>query len=197
MTSAAYLIRHSLTEANEKRLYCGKTDLPLSKDGISLAMELKRQEIYKLPEGCKFFTSGMRRTDETLRLLFGEVNFTKVPELREIDFGSFEMLSYAELKDREDYKLWLKGDNEKNPCPHGESAVDMEKRVIPAIRAIFKEKSSVTVTHGGVIACIMAQFFPHEGKNRYQWQPAPAEGYRLLLKDSIPVGYEWLHRNTK
>ena len=73
----------------------------------------------------------------------------------------------------------------------------MEKRVLPAIKKIFKEKSSVTVTHGGVIACIMAHFFPHEGKNRYQWQPAPAEGYCLILKDGIPTEYQQLHRNKE
>ena len=28
-----YLIRHGKTEANEKRLYCGSTDLPLSEKG--------------------------------------------------------------------------------------------------------------------------------------------------------------------
>ena len=28
-----YLIRHGKTEANEKRLYCGSTDLPLSEAG--------------------------------------------------------------------------------------------------------------------------------------------------------------------
>ena len=28
-----YLIRHGKTEANEKHLYCGSTDLPLSEKG--------------------------------------------------------------------------------------------------------------------------------------------------------------------
>ena len=30
-----YLIRHSLTEANEKRLYCGHTDLSLTEAALS------------------------------------------------------------------------------------------------------------------------------------------------------------------
>lgn len=29
-----YLIRHGKTEANERHLYCGSTDLPLSNAGI-------------------------------------------------------------------------------------------------------------------------------------------------------------------
>ena len=30
-----YLIRHGKTEANERRLYCGSTDLPLSRQGAA------------------------------------------------------------------------------------------------------------------------------------------------------------------
>ena len=30
-----YLIRHGKTEANERHLYCGSTDLPLSDAGIA------------------------------------------------------------------------------------------------------------------------------------------------------------------
>ena len=33
--------------------------------------------------------------------------------------------------------------------------------------------------NGGVIACIMAQLFPEENKNRYQWQPEPGHGYAV------------------
>ena len=32
-----YLMRHSLTEANEKRLYGGSTDSPLTEKGVAVA----------------------------------------------------------------------------------------------------------------------------------------------------------------
>lgn len=35
------------------------------------------------------------------------------------------------------------------------------------------------MTHGGVIAVIMAELFPEEGKNRYEWQPSPGGGYAV------------------
>jgi hypothetical protein len=36
-----YLIRHGKTEANEKWLYCGSTDLPLSQKGREELTEIK------------------------------------------------------------------------------------------------------------------------------------------------------------
>ena len=46
-----YLIRHGKTEANEKRLSCGSTDLPLSEKGRE---ELSHKDIYPACSlGCK------------------------------------------------------------------------------------------------------------------------------------------------
>ena len=63
-----YLIRHGKTEANEKHLYCGSTDLPLSDAG----KEELRSVHYDI-KNVRFITSGMKRTNETLRILFGDV----------------------------------------------------------------------------------------------------------------------------
>lgn len=170
-----YLIRHGKTRANEAHLYCGSTDLPLSEAG--------KAELVKLHYGVtpeRFLTSGMRRTNETLRILFGDVPFTPVPEFREVDFGAFEMHSYEELRENADYQRWITGDNEKNVPPGGESGARMTARVTAAFSALRQlPGDTVLVTHGGVIAAIMAFCFPEENKTRYQWQPAPGHGYVL------------------
>ena len=167
-----YLIRHGKTEANEKHLYCGSTDLPLSKEG--------REELQNLRydiKNVRFLTSGMKRTNETLRILFGDVPFEIDPRFREVDFGIFEMHSYEKLKDNPEYQTWLTGDNEANIPPQGESGMQMKQRVLEAFSEI-KEDICI-ITHGGVIAAIMEHLFPEEGKNRYQWQPRPGQGYAL------------------
>lgn len=170
-----YLIRHGKTRANEAHLYCGSTDLPLSEAG--------KAELVKLHYGVtpeRFLTSGMRRTNETLRILFGDVPFTPVPEFREVDFGAFEMHSYEELQEDAGYQRWITGDNEKNVPPGGESGARMTARVTAAFSALRQlPGDTVLVTHGGVIAAIMAFCFPEENKTRYQWQPAPGHGYVL------------------
>lgn len=167
-----YLIRHGKTEANEKHLYCGSTDLPLS-DGGREALRSMRYDI--APE--RFVTSGMKRTEETLKILFGNVPFFVDTRFREVDFGSFEMKSYAQLKDEPAYQAWISGDNEANVPPNGESGVQMTRRVLEALREL--PDGTALIAHGGVIAAIMASLFPQEGKHRYQWQPENGHGYEL------------------
>lgn len=173
--SVIYLIRHGKTRANEGHLYCGSTDIPLSPAGVSELGELKYP-----PIPARYLTSGMKRTNETLRILFGDVPFREAPEFREVDFGAFEMRGYDELKEDPAYLAWITGDNEGNVPPGGESGKEMTARVLAAFDALERTgENTVLITHGGVIAAIMAHRFPEEGKNRYQWQPAPGRGYRL------------------
>ena len=165
-----YLIRHGKTEANEKWLYCGSTDLPLSENGRA---ELNRLN-YDI-KNVRFLTSGMKRTNETLQVLFGDVPFETDFRFREVDFGVFEMHSYQELKDVPAYQSWITGDNESNIPPEGESGAQMKRRVLEAFSEIRED--TLLVAHGGVIATIMQYLFPEENKNRYEWQPSNGCGY--------------------
>lgn len=85
-----YLIRHGKTEANEKWRYCGSTDLPLSEQGRE---ELSR--IHYDIKNARFVSSGMKRTNETLKLLFGDVPYTEDPRFREVDFGILKCTATA------------------------------------------------------------------------------------------------------
>ena len=173
--STIYLIRHGMTMANENHLYCGSSDLPLSQAGA----ETLKQKHYEITAD-RYITSGMRRTNETLRILFGDVSFETDPRFREVDFGDFELRSYEELKFDPDYQRWISGDNESNVPPNGESGVQMTGRVLEAFRELeTRAGDTILIAHGGVIAAIMASLFPEEGKNRYQWQPKPGRGYCL------------------
>lgn len=173
----AILLRHGVTEANRNHRYCGSTDLPLDEE--TLAAFLRTGQVYPDPTGYRILTSGMVRTEQTLQAVYGPVAHEAEPAFREIDFGAFENKSYEELKDDPAYRAWLTGDNEKNVCPGGESGEQMARRVLAAWDAL--ESDTLLVSHGGVIACIMAHLFPEEQKSRYDWQPKPFEGYRLEL----------------
>ena len=173
-----YLIRHGKTEANEKHLYCGSTDLPLSEAG-----KAELQGLHNDIKNVRFITSGMKRTNETLQIRFGDVPFEVDSRFREVDFGIFEMRSYEDLKDNPDYQRWITGDNNVNVPPNGESGAQMKARVLAAFSEI-KEDTCI-ITHGGVIAAIMAHLFPEENKNLYQWQPKPGQGYIIRWEDTI------------
>lgn len=184
-----YLIRHGKTIANEKHVYCGATDLPLSDKGVD---ELQKFH-YEVPENCRFLTSGMLRTEQTLYHLFGKIEHKVDERFREIDFGMFEMKGYEELKNQPEYQTWISGDNEKNVPPMGESGEQMTSRVMKGIKELLEQKGNIVlITHGGVIVAIMEQLFPEENKNRYEWQPAPGGGY-VITKS----GYDLLKRMPK
>lgn len=171
--SVLYLIRHGKTLANEEHRYCGSTDLSLSSTGKE---ELKKITYTIYAE--QYITSGMKRANETLQILFGNIPYEMNNSFREIDFGIFEMHTYEELKNNPDYIAWISGNNQDNIPPEGESGTQMAQRVHAAL-ADLEEKNTVLVTHGGVIALIMEKLFPEEGKTRYQWQPQPGHGYAI------------------
>ena len=189
------LLRHGRTQANDQWLYCGSTDLPLSDSG--------RVQLEKLRESCawpdigafRVYTSGMRRTEETLEVIFGDVAHCAEPGFREMDFGRFEMHSYEELCTDEEYRAWCDGDNEANVTPGGESGRQMTARVIEAFEKVKERgEDALIVCHGGPIAAVMAHLFPDTGKNRFQWQPKNGTGYMITFDgdriswETIPTG---------
>ena len=176
------LIRHGATRANEARLYCGSSDLPLSDRGLAELLHLREGAGYPERAGYSVYTSGMVRTEQTLEALFGPVAHQVEPDLRELDFGVFELHSYEELAERADYQTWISGDNENQRCPGGESGREMTARVWRAFWRLVGAGDALIVTHGGPIAAIMAGLFPGEGKNRFQWQSAPGHGYQIELE---------------
>ena len=175
------LLRHGRTEANELRLYCGSSDPPLSAGGREALMRIRARRGMDAA-GLMRITSGMRRTDETMRLLFDAAPDRIEPDLREIDFGEFEMLDYDRLKTAAAYREWIADDTGELSPPGGESANAFRHRVVAAADRLAED--ALIVTHGGVIAALMEYWFPGEGKNRWDWQPDFGCGYAVCLDGS-------------
>ncbi len=186
-----YLIRHGITEGNQKRLYYGKTDLPLVEEGKRAIWERVKVGIYPDINGLSFVTSGLLRTEETLFEIYGTVSHIADERLNEINFGDFEMKSYEELKDREDYQRWISGDNWANVCPNGESGILMDSRAFPALKG-YTFKDVFIVCHGGIISSWMQSLFPEDAEHRnfYDWTPKPCEGYKIIFEDGKAEDYQ-------
>lgn len=178
------LLRHGRTEGNARHLYYGKTDLPLLPQTLLDLRAASARGVYPAPDGFSFVTSGMLRTEQTLRAIYGDVPFSVIEELREINFGIFEMKSYEELKDTPVYQAWLSGDWYRNVPPEGESFAECETRMLKGLaRLLERAQDTICVCHGGTILTIMAHLFPEEGKDGYAWQPEPGFGYEIDLKN--------------
>lgn len=185
-----HLLRHGKTPANERHLYCGSTDVPLSDAGNAELAEMAVMHKYPPADGLRICTSGLLRTVQTLQMLYGICDYEEIPGLRELDFGSFEMHSYDELKNDAAYIAWITDETGALPCPGGESSEGFKERVFDAFDSVLADgQDALIVCHGGVIAQLMARMFPYEERNFYEWQPSAGRGYTVTFENGIPAAY--------
>lgn len=202
--SYIHLIRHGMTQGNVMKWYYGITDLPLLEEGIADIEKLEEEGVYPKIEGADFYTSGLLRTEQTLKLIFGDVERQVLKGFGEMNFGDFECKSYEDLKENPEYQNWIKDESLETKAPKGESFNEFKERVFETLQNLLdrhrlkelsvrhsgKECHSVVVCHGGVIGTLMIDFFREEDRNFFQWIPEPGRGYSLVIEGGVPVGYE-------
>ena len=129
----------------------------------------------------------MRRTEQTFAILFGERPHEIVRDLREIDFGHFEMRSYEELKDDPEFRHWCDECSEDAVCPGGESGNQATDRAARALRHIVaRGRDAVCVIHGGIICGLLARWF---GGTRFDYPCDPGHGYIIEFDGETPSSY--------
>lgn len=112
------LIRHGQVQANIEKRYIGSTDMSLTVNGMKSLEKLNKAQIYKTPD--YLFCSPMSRCKMTCDILFPDKIYTVIDEFHEMNFGSFEMKNYQELKDNTYYQRWIDS-NGTIAFPEGES----------------------------------------------------------------------------
>lgn len=112
------LIRHGQVQANIEKRYIGSTDMSLTVNGMKSLEKLNKAQIYKTPD--YLFCSPMSRCKMTCDILFPDKIYTVIDEFHEMNFGSFEMKNYQELKDNAYYQRWIDS-NGTIAFPEGES----------------------------------------------------------------------------
>lgn len=177
------ILRHGMTDANEKGIYIGKTDLPLSSKGA--AEVAAKMDEFDYPAVHKVYSSPLKRCTETAEILFPETDITTVDDLRELDFGDFENKSVEQLINNPDYKKWLKGGKDNRP-PNGESLEEMTARTYAGLHNIIMDMMnegithSALITHSGIISNMLSCF----GLPKYDPQILNApfgEGFDIIV----------------
>lgn len=144
-----FLIRHGLADAPRNILY-GRTDVPLSRNGIQQIERLVRFLNRKRPD--IIFTSPLIRARQTAEIIAGHFNIAPVEseELREIDFGDWEGVSAQS----DEVKRWMNSPDTFTPT-NGESIFDLNERVKGFISRVVRDNrrnsTLYLVTHGGPI----------------------------------------------
>ena len=153
-----YLIRHGQTPGNALGRYIGRTDEPLSKEGLAKAHLLTPDT-----HVSSVFVTPLRRTQQTARVLFPNAEQTIVPDLREMDFGAFENRSAAEMENDADYRAWVEGGCTA-PCPDGEGMAGFAERVGRCFYKLVRNaaaegrESVRIVAHGGTLMAVLSLF---------------------------------------
>lgn len=152
------LLRHG--ETTRRDAFCGSTDVELSARGWTQLRDAVR-------DGAPWdaiFTSPLRRCAEFALecATRWHLPLTIDPRWREMDFGTWEGKSAAEISARAPDALarfWARPD--ADPPPHGgESFQHFEARVLEvwnALRRAYPQKRVLVVTHGGVIRVLLRQ----------------------------------------
>ena len=151
------LIRHGETDYTAQRRYCGHSCTPLNSEGIEQANRLRAR--LKNIKVDKIYSSDLKRSFQTAKIIFPDRIIYKKKGVREIDFGKFVGFTWEESSRLYPgiYKTWL-----SNPIdtkiPGGETVLEFAKRVEKCFVNIFKQNSNkalVLVTHGGPIRVIL------------------------------------------
>lgn len=158
-----YLVRHPETEWNRQRRYQGWLNVPLSAQGQEQCSQLIA-ELAQLSAVQAVLSSDLDRCLAVALPLAERLHMSvqSLPQLRELDFGAWEGLTFDEIKARypELQTSWLACPTEVSP-PGGETLSQLTKRVRQALEPYLRS-NVVIVTHGGVIAAILRLWIGEE-----------------------------------
>jgi alpha-ribazole phosphatase len=183
MAKRLTLIRHGDLGDHCRGRYIGRMDTPLSVKGrrqaAALAGPLARLD------GVNFLASPLRRTRETAEIALGTERAFEIEEnLREIDFGRWEGMSFAEIAaaDPAAVDRWAALDGDFT-FPEGEGIRGFRERIRAAAERIIAVPAGMVVlfTHGGVIRFLICRFLglPDRAHLLFEVQPASISEIRI------------------
>ena len=152
------LVRHGETDWNREGRFQGHADPPLNdlgrRQAAELAAALANEEVTAV------YTSPLRRAFETAELIASARGLSPVPveALREVDVGSWQALTRAEVEGRfpQQFRRWIEYGR---GWDDGETYEEMGERVIAAFRELAARHEGeriMGVTHGGPIRAVLA-----------------------------------------
>ncbi|CAM3136669.1 histidine phosphatase family protein [Filibacter tadaridae] len=161
-----HLVRHLPTQGNEDRKYIGWTDEPILESA---------KAVHPLALARFVCGSDLLRARQTAALYFPNERYKEDCNFRECNFGEFEGKTYADLEKDTDYRQWI-DDPYANAPRGGESLVEVENRVMSALKMVPKD--AIIVTHGGPIRIILTKFSPIQNEF-WSWKIPRGYCYRL------------------
>ncbi len=183
------LARHASTGREYHGRFIGATDLPIGADGTVETPRLA--EIIRPYSPAVTFCSPFLRVRQTVELLAERLDLGEIHvdyDLREIDFGRWEGLSFNEIAegDSELVKRWSAW-NPEFTFPEGEKVADFleRTRVLAAKLAAREEQTILIVAHGGVVRALLCHLLKLPPQHYLLFDVKPA---RLATIDLFSEG---------
>ena len=153
------LLRHGETEWSTAGRHTGRTDIPLTARGESIAAELApalaRYQIRAV------FTSPAKRAVRTAELA-GLTDAKQDPDLWEWDYGGYEGRTTAEIRqERPGWYLWRDGVIPGDAAHPGETVEQVGTRtdaVLGRVRPLLADGDVALVAHGHVLRVLTARW---------------------------------------
>jgi alpha-ribazole phosphatase len=171
------LVRHGETAWNAAGRFQGQTDLPLSSAGLSQAKALGR--VLATERVHALYSSDLQRAWETACMIAASLRLAVQPEprLREMAFGRWEGLTFAEIEQRDPHALaaW-QADPEHVAPPGGETLLHLTDRVTTAFHHLVshcQEQTVVLVAHGGPLRILLCLALGLVSRSYWQFAITP------------------------
>lgn len=184
------MVRHGYTGEHYDGRFVGSTDVPLAREGLMQVSALAATAMAVAPAKC--FCSPMLRARETADAMLKPVEFRYevAPNLREIGFGHWECMTFAEIStsDPENVNRWAEY-SEDFSFPGGESIRSFNTRVKDFARQAVDEPAGtvLVVTHGGIIRALICYLLGLDFRNYLLFDVKPASVSRIAIYDGKGV----------
>lgn len=185
--SKLLLVRHGATELNTAHRFCGRSDVELSVVGIRQAKKLRhRLATLKIDV---IYSSDLKRALTTAKIIASEHQLEVIacPELREINFGECEGLTFEEICQlhpeiaelRVNWDLPVK-------FPGGESVDELNTRVskfLDRLKQHDAEQTILIVAHSAPLALLICHLL---GIGLQHWRQFRLELASLSILETYP-----------
>jgi len=182
-------VRHGNTKLNSAERYWGRTDVELSATGIRQAQRLRdRLATQKIDA---IYTSNLQRASVTAKIIATshQVGIETCPELREINFGKIEGLTFKEISRLypEVTRLWSTWSLALK-YPGGESVTELNNRVSKFLERLEKhtpEETILIVAHSAPLRLLICHLL---GIDMRHWRQIRLDLASLSILDTYPQG---------
>jgi broad specificity phosphatase PhoE len=158
-----YLVRHGLTDWNEKGLLQGQSDIPLNKDGEKQAIEAAKKHFKKI-KFAAIFSSDLVRAKRTAELIALEKKMAVETStlLRERDFGPFEGRHFNEVMkelrlDIQSFRVLTDKEAESLGIESDAKLMERFLRFLREVAVAYQRKKILVVTHGSVMRVFLTK----------------------------------------